>query len=335
MSISLLCRIVVLVAFVLGGCHAALPQQVSNQAAIPDDLTIQKSNALVAEVYGAEIKAAKTPAQRSALAEKLIQIAANSRNDTASRFVLLKTAQDLASQAGDLELALRVVDQLAGSYKIDGRELRASIILKASKSAGRQTASVINSILTLADESIRADDLDTAQELVDVALRFARRLGDTELIRRAVACREKIAGILQEYAQAKASIEKLKQSPDDPSANLNAGKYLCFVKGEWEKGLPLLAKCGDAWIQDAAKLEIQGAKTAEQQAAIGDAWWDLAAKREGRDKADMQQRAAHWYAAAMPGLIGLPRELVKKRIETIQENQSREVVVFQPKWHSG
>ncbi|MBI3877243.1 MAG: hypothetical protein HY300_15015, partial [Verrucomicrobia bacterium] len=34
-------------------------------------------------------------------------------------------------------------------------------------------------------------------------------------------------------------------TPDDPGANLAVGQFLCFVKGDWESGLPLLAKSDD------------------------------------------------------------------------------------------
>ncbi len=41
------------------------------------------------------------------------------------------------------------------------------------------------------------------------------------------------------------SQEKLKESPDDPAANLAVGSYLCFNKDQWERGLPMLAKGSD------------------------------------------------------------------------------------------
>ena len=38
------------------------------------------------------------------------------------------------------------------------------------------------------------------------------------------------------------AMETLKGKPDDPEANLIAGKYLCLAKGDWPNGLPMLAK---------------------------------------------------------------------------------------------
>ena len=51
--------------------------------------------------------------------------------------------------------------------------------------------------------------------------------------------------------------EKLKTNPDDPQANLALGRYRCFAKGDWEAGLPLLAKSGDAALASLAKKALE------------------------------------------------------------------------------
>ena len=48
------------------------------------------------------------------------------------------------------------------------------------------------------------------------------------------------------------AIEKLKQSAGDPEANLTAGRYSCFYKDDWAKGLSMLARGSDAALKDVA-----------------------------------------------------------------------------------
>lgn len=46
---------------------------------------------------------------------------------------------------------------------------------------------------------------------------------------------------------------KLAEKPDDPEANLTLGKYLAFVKGDWEGAIPHLSMGSDAILKAAAE----------------------------------------------------------------------------------
>ena len=65
-----------------------------------------------------------------------------------------------------------------------------------------------------------------------------------------------------DFEKVKASLEKLKSSPDDPDANLAAGRFYCLTRGDFARGLPMLAKGSDpalkaAIIDEATKTEKQ------------------------------------------------------------------------------
>ena len=82
------------------------------------------------------------------------------------------------------------------------------------------------------------------------------------------------------------------------------GKYLCFAKDDWEKGLPMLALSSNASLKALAEKDLQGAATALGRVRLGDAWWPLHGK----------QRAAYWYEKAMPGLEKLERDRLAGRV---------------------
>ena len=88
----------------------------------------------------------------------------------------------------------------------------------------------------------------------------------------------------------------LKEKPDDPDANLIVGKYQCFTKGDWDKGMPMLAKGSDEKWKALAEKDIAGADSANEQVKLGDAWWDVS-----------KERAVYWYRLALPGLVGWRR----------------------------
>ena len=72
---------------------------------LPSKFTVPDANALadaakvIKEVYGDEWAAAKTTAQKQALAEKLLQKAKETEKDDAARFVLLRSSRDIATQS--------------------------------------------------------------------------------------------------------------------------------------------------------------------------------------------------------------------------------------------
>ncbi len=80
-------------------------------------------------------------------------------------------------------------------------------------------------------------------------------------------------------------------------------RYLCLVKGDWDRGVAMLALGSDEPLKTVAVMELQGAETAEDQAAIGDAWWDAAESREGQEGDLLRLRAGSWYRRAAPQLV--------------------------------
>ena len=112
----------------------------------------------------------------------------------------------------------------------------------------------------------------------------------------------------------------LEQDPVDPAANLAAGRYLCFVEGQWTRGVPMLALGSDVDLKAVAVKDLRGANSAEDQAAIGDGWWNLAQRGKGAQRDAMLVRAGWWYRQAEPALRGgLGGLRVKQRLDELGE----------------
>lgn len=89
---------------------------------------------------------------------------------------------------------------------------------------------------------------------------------------------------------------------------------MCLMKGDWEKGLPMLAMGGDAKLKAPTAKDLAEPKEAAAQVEVGDAWWDLAEAEKGPAKSNLQKRALHWYRLALPNLAGLNKTRVEKRV---------------------
>ncbi len=107
----------------------------------------------------------------------------------------------------------------------------------------------------------------------------------------------------------------LQADPVDPEANLVLGKYLCLVKGDWDKGIPVLALGADPKLKALAVKELRGVSLHAAQAELGDGWFDLAANESATPRKQLLRRAGHWYRQALPGLAGLRRTKVEQRLD--------------------
>ena len=76
----------------------------------------------------------------------------------------------------------------------------------------------------------------------------------------------------------------MEAKPTDPEANLIVGRYKCFVKGDWDTGLLMLALGTDPALATLAVKELEGAKSPDEQVKLGDSWWALADKQDGAGK---------------------------------------------------
>ncbi len=276
---------------------------------LPDDAAQAKALKLAKEVYGQEGAAAKTPSQKSDLAKKLLQAADESRNDPAGRYILLKLARDFAMQATDGLAAFEAIDQMAEQFQVDDVEMKMNVLSTLSKRAksAADHKSIGDAAAGLIDGAIAHDKIDLAVKLCELALPEARASRDPDLIREVKTRSEQCKAIGKAYREMKEAEAVLDKKPDDALANLTVGKYCCFQKGDWEKGLPMLALGQDETLKAVAIQEISGVTKADDQAKVGDAWWDLAEKAQGRMQATLRGRANYWYQRALPQLSGLAK----------------------------
>jgi len=84
---------------------------------------------------------------------------------------------------------------------------------------------------------------------------------------------------------------------DDPWANLMIGKNLCFVRGKWEKGLPMLIHGSNQQLRKLAFLEQHDPEEPVQQLQLADGWWDVSTQEDGAVRKLLWQRAFQRYAA--------------------------------------
>ncbi len=119
-------------------------------------------------------------------------------------------------------------------------------------------------------------------------------------------------------AKLASSSKTLLDKPDDPAANLIVGRYLCFVKGNYGRGLSMLIKTNHAILGNIAKQDFANPQQPDAQIEVGNAWWKLAGKSTDKDERHAyMERAKYWYLKALPSLSGLNKTKLEKRVEEL------------------
>lgn len=290
---------------------------------VPDETAVKNAEKLVREVFKEDFSR-KSPADQAALARKLLKQAAESSEDPAARYVLLREAHDRATQSGDLAISLEALDRLAASFQINTLDLKiaaAATLGRAAKTPDSLRAAA-KFHLTLADEALRADQFDVAGKAVESAIPLARSAKDLPTVQRAETKRREVKDSKAAFELIKAARETLARSPEDPAANEAVGRHECFRRNNWTTGLPALGKAADEGLRTLAARDLAEPKEGAPQLALAEAWWVRAEKEPEPAKASFKARAAHWYRQALPSLSGITRVKIEKRLAEISAAES-------------
>lgn len=281
---------------------------------MPEAAQIREAEKTVKDLFKAEY-AKKTAGDRSALAKLLLQAAAGQSNP-AEKWVCLAQAQELATQAIDWDLAYEAVHQTTLAFEVDGPGLKFAFLAQAAKAARtpEEAVKAAERYLKLADDYLRQDALESAEKAVAAAQPLAKKSANVPLAAQVTAKARELADVRSGLDKSKKAREALAKNGDDPAANLEYGLFLCFVRGQWDKGLPHLARGTEGPYRTAATRDLGAPEAAAEQAAVGDLWWDLAEKETPANKPAARTRAMHWYDKALGGLEGLSKVRAEKRL---------------------
>jgi hypothetical protein len=283
---------------------------------IPDEDAQESAFAFVRDAFQSKIDRAASPEAKRALANELSAIGANLQDDAAARFVLLRLARDIGVNSGDAATTFDVINTTAESFDIDtllikSRELNE--VAQFMRTADDRKNFFAYSWQTI-DDAVEADRYEIALRVCDRATDLAREIDNAEQLTELSRRTELLKVQAEEFKQFESTVGTLLENPDSPALNLKAGRFLCFEKGDWLHGLPMLAKADEPKIKQAAAADLAKPQQLETQMAVGDTWWQLADDENENAKHQIQRRAVHWYQMALPKSTGSSKETMTMRI---------------------
>lgn len=276
---------------------------------------------MLREIFGRDMDSRDAEVQ-TRIAQKLLKQANDPNNDATSRYVALHQAAVFAARSGDAPTAMSALDQMEKQYRAQTAAIRLQVLAHAQRAARapEEHAQVAQSFANLVFVAISEDDFEVANQAVRNATSSGSRSRNRDLITQLRQLTPLVRDAEQRYRAVRVAFGTLESNPDDPQANLAVGRYLCFVKADWDAGLPHLARGGDTGLSAAAQTDLANPSQEESMIALADAWYDLSEKEdEEQAKAALLLRAGQYYAKALPTLGGFAKARAERRIEEAEK----------------
>jgi WD40 repeat protein len=128
---------------------------------------------------------------------------------------------------------------------------------------------------------------------------------------------EDLTQLAKQSAAAREAKATLDKTPADPAANLVLGKYYCFFKDDWPRGVPMLALSGAEGLSQLAQDELVADSSAEKL-AVADGWYTASEKEKGASRTALRRHAHALYLANVSSLSGLAAKKIAQRIEELE-----------------
>jgi hypothetical protein len=306
------------------------PDPKAEKLPVPAADAQEKAEKALKETYKKDYDQLRTADDRLALAAKLLQPGREDRKDPAAWFVLLRQAVDLAVQAERPRLAVAAIAEIDEHFTVDSSQLALDALTtiarpRAGDSSAMYSEPRVKTFVSVAlgrvNAAVNNDDYNRALQFLGLADEVLARIqASKKLVQPVTDKREEVQKRQKDFQSVVAARDRLKESPDDPAANLVVGSHLACELGKWDEGLPFLGRGSDADLKAAALADLDRPVDGKGQLAVAETWWNYARQNGGANDAREQKRAAYWYekaAAQLPD--GAEKDRAVARVEEVRQ----------------
>lgn len=303
------------------GVLATQDQDNIDKLAAPKPASYKSAVNRIKTVFANELKDRSRPGQLRA-AEKLIKVAGEEK-DKILKFVLLDQARLLGVQHGSIKIAWQASELLSKEFKVDYSESIQADLRQSLKNIKDVNVLVdsIPAILETVDSINETKEFDLSNSLLDRISRAARLAKISIVVEQLETKRKKTLELKKLYASYIKAIAKLKTDSSHSKSRLVVGNYLCFVKDDFDAGLPYLAGFPSETAEiacHAARSQMQTKKTPQGIGETGRLW--LAASKGSKDLIAIKQRehAATLLTLAIKDATGVLKKDIEQHLATVK-----------------
>jgi hypothetical protein len=252
--------------------------------------SVEKRNQILADLqtdpaFGGEVAA-----------QKLLEAGKNEK-DPERQWCLLCESLRRAREARDIDTAFQVLHEMR-SFAVDPAVLAQQRVDTAKGVLARgakadEKAQGAPYVLSLMREAIDRDDYEAAARIGnELGNLLPRTAPQREEVKTLQATAKRLGGT---YDQTEGAREALAANPDDPAACQRMGEFYCYAKGDWRRGLPLLAKSANEDLRDLAVRTAAAPTDAKTLLEIGKQWAAMGRGATNSHRTGMLQMAASCF----------------------------------------
>jgi hypothetical protein len=282
----------------------------------PDEASLKENQKAVRDLFK-EDYARKAPADQKALAQKLYAKAQESKDDPKSQSAFLVEARDVAIGCADVETAVRAVEDIARTFAVEGPGLKLAALNRIASSTKDPEAArtCARALLSLVQEAIRADGFEIATGAAAKAEALAKLSQEPAILKRATELKAEVESLKTESARVKPLIEK--PGAGDAEA---IGRYQCFVRGDWDAGLPNLLAGSKPPLRTVAEKDVLKPVDADKQLEVAEGWIEIGQKEKSAwRRTRILARARYWLEQAQTSATGIAKMKIEKRLAETED----------------
>ena len=212
---------------------------------IPSSSDRNKAMKEIKELYGELISGDQTrySQNNSETAKNILEDFRDSSDDLAVQYVMLDRAKQISIIQGDCRTAILVLRALDRNFEgIEFWDEAVGAVQSSGKNLGRNgdrfLADELELVLRgLIDESIQSSEMKTAGRLIAFGIKAASRNGDAKALQFYKAKDKQADEVVKLRKQYENAVSKLESDPENSTANVNKGRYLLAVRGDFAAAL--------------------------------------------------------------------------------------------------
>lgn len=290
---------------------------------MPSELERKTAEQAMRDKLRDDFAEADTPEEKRKLAERLVKLGPL-EPDPAARFACLQLARELYAEVASPEGLFGTIRLLQSQFQVDGTGL--SVEAAKSFSAVIQdpvgSAELAKECLDLADDLADENQYEAAVSIASLAKEAAQTAKHKQYQSIAMQVIRRLSVLQKESERVQPFRDTLQADSNNPEANSEVGKFLCFVVHDWDVGLPHLAKSNDIALRQVAEAELKGTDDPIAQAALGDLWNTLSSKLSTSMRSSARGRAKAWYSRAILKMSGADRMKLERKAAKIATEKS-------------
>ena len=294
------------------------------RAPVPSTTQLGVSMEKLRRLYGKKVRDSKSRSAKEKLVEELLAMSGSMQDSPVDAYAVLQLAYRIANESGKAGLFLQCVDRKIYQYELDpyteNIKSIGEFIGATSGGNGRSIEGeeeIAKRVVTIVYASIIGNDFIKGSAIARSASRL-QETRETKLLLNQMASLMARSG--SAFDEAKEHLVSLRINPEDQIAAARFGQFLCFVKGDWDQGLEMIAQGENEEMVELAKADLKSPSDPQEQVAIGDKWLEMSRRATGVYRSGAEHRAAFWYGEALPGMTkSLDRMHVEFQLKEMKE----------------